>query len=132
MGKGLYNEEKGERVATTLRMTPDEANLVSRLREIRGLQTQQPVVHAAFHRGLLNELADEGVRLYREGMSLTEAAKRVGLTHGELFNHCVDTRVTLVDDPSFLEHTAELGRRLGIPALTKAAEHVIADSLVID
>ena len=129
MAKGKRDEKEDDRVATTLRMTSDEADLVGRLRDLRGLQTQQPVVHSAFRRGLHAELAEEGMRLYRDGMTLSESAKRVGLPYGELFDYAVEQRVTLIDDPSFLEHTAELARRLGLPSLVQAAEKVLAETL---
>lgn len=52
------------------------------------------------------------------------------MPYGQLFDHCVLEHVTLIQDPSFLEHTADLGRTLGIPALTQAAERVLAESLL--
>lgn len=123
-------EKTDPRKATTLRMSSGEAKLVGKLQKLRGLPTEQTVVHGAFVKGLRLELLAEGIRLYREeGLTLAEAAQRAGVPYGELFDRCVVERVTLIDDPSFLEHTAALGRTLGIPALTEAAEHVLAETL---
>jgi len=123
-------QHKEERIATTLRMSRDEARSVERLQKLRGLATDHVVVHAAFAQGLENELVTEGVRLYRrEGLTLAEAARKVGVAYGKLFDHCVSEGVTLIEDPNFLEHTAELGRVLGIPALTQAAQQVISENL---
>lgn len=123
-------EKKEGRIATTLRMSRAEAGLVERLQKLRGQSTDHAVVHAAFARGLQTELVEEGVRFFRqEGLTLAEAARRVGVTYGKLFDRCVTEGVTLIEDPQFLEHTAELGRSLGIPALTQAAERVLAEEL---
>ena len=123
-------EKTDTRKATTLRMSSGEAKLVGKLQKLRGLPTEQTVVHGAFVKGLRLELMAEGIRLYREeGLTLAEAAQRVSVPYGELFDRCVIERVTLIEDPSFLEHTAELGRVLGIPALTQAAERVLAETL---
>jgi len=120
--------KKERRVATTLRMSRTEARLVERLQKLRGETSDHAVVHSAFAQGLQAELVAEGVRLYRqEGLTLAEAAHRVGVTYGKLFDHTVAEGATLIEDPHFLEHTAELGRALGIPALTQAAERVLAD-----
>ena len=122
--------KKDQRIATTLRMSPTEARLVERLQKLRGETTDHAVVHAAFVQGLQAELVDEGVRLYRqEGLTLAQAAQRVGVGYGKLFDHCVAEQVTLIEDPAFLEHTAELGRVLGMPRLTQAAERVLAENL---
>lgn len=104
---------------------------MGRLQKLRGQSTDHAVVHAAFARGLQTELVEEGVRLYQqEGLTLAEAARRVSVTYGKLFDRCVTGGpVTLIEDPQFLEHTAELGRVLGIPALTQAAERVLAEEL---
>lgn len=123
-------EKKEDRVATTLRMSRAEARLVERLQKLRGQPSDHAVVHAAFAQGLQTELVEEGVRLYRqEGLALAEAAQRVGVTYGKLFDRCATGGVSLIDDPHFLEHTAELGRTLGIPALTEAAERVLAEGV---
>lgn len=122
--------KKDPRKATTLRMSGGDARLVEKLQKLRGQTSDQSVIHGALVQGLRAELLTEGVRLYRqEGLTLAEAAKRAGVPYGKLFDHCVVERVTLIEDPSFLEHTAELGRALGIPALTQAAERVLAENL---
>lgn len=111
-----------ERVARTVRMGPEEADLVERLRKLRGLPTQQPVLRSSLARGLREELAEEGVRLYRGGMTLAQAAAAVGMALSELFAYCVANNVVLVQDPNFFSHMAALGRSLNLPALTAAAE----------
>ena len=60
---------------------------------------------------------------------MAQAAQRVGVNYGKLFERCATQQVTLIEDPAFLEHTAELGRALGIPRLTQAAERVLAENL---
>jgi len=121
---------KDTRKATTLRMSSGEAKLVGKLQKLRGQTSDQSVVHGAFAKGLRTELLSEGVKLYREeGRTLIEAATEAGVPYGQLFDHCVLERVTLIQDPSFLEHTADLGRSLGIPTLTLAAERVLAENL---
>ncbi len=113
-----------ERVARTVRMGPGETELVERLRKLRGLPTQQPVLRSSLARGLREELAEEGVRLYRGGMTLAQAATAVGMALSELFAYCVANDVVLVQDPNFFSHMAALGRSLNLPALTAAAEEL--------
>ena len=113
-----------ERVARTVRMGPEEAELVERLRKLRGLPTQQPVLRSSLARGLREEIAEEGVRLYRGGMTLAQAAAAVGMALSELFAYCVANNVVLVQDPNFFSHMAALGRSLNLPALTAAAEEL--------
>lgn len=126
----MAEKRKQDRVATTLRMSRTEARLVERLQKLRGQPTDHAIVHAAFAQGLQTELVEEGVRLYRqEGLTLAEAAQRVGVSYGKLFDHCVGGSVSLIEDPQFLSRTAELGRALGIPALTQAAERILAEEL---
>ena len=113
-----------ERVARTVRMGPEEAELVERLRKLRGLPTQQPVLQSSLARGLREEIAEEGVRLYRRGMTLAQAAAAVGMALSNLFGYCVANNVVLLQDPSFFSHMAALGRSLNLPALTAAAEEL--------
>ena len=113
-----------ERVARTVRMGPEEAELVERLRKLRGLPTQQPVLQSSLARGLREEIAEEGVRLYRRGMTLAQAAAAVGMALSDLFGYCVANNVVLLQDPSFFSHMAALGRSLNLPALTAAAEEL--------
>ncbi len=120
---------KQDRIQTTLRMSRTEARLVERIQRLRNDTSDHAVIHAAFAKGLEGELIAEGIRLYREGLTLEEAARTVGVSYGRLFDHSVAQGVTLIEDPKFLEHTAELGRVLGLPALTKAAESVLAKNL---
>jgi len=122
-------KKKEDRVPTTLRMSQADARLVGKLQRLRHETSDHAVVYSAFSKGLQDELLAEGIRLYREGMTLEEAARAVGIPFGKLFAESVAESVTLVDDPSFLEHTADLGRVLGIPALTTAAERVLAENL---
>jgi hypothetical protein len=110
-------------------MSRTEARLVKKLQELRNVTSDHAVIHAAFAKGLEVELIAEGIRLYREGLTLEEAARTVGVSYGRLFDHSVVERVRLIEDPEFLEHAAELGRILGLPALTKAAENVLAENL---
>lgn len=124
----MAGKKKEERIQTTLRMSRTEARLVEKLQKLRNETSDHAVVHAAFAKGLEGELVAEGVRLYREGLTLEEAARTVGVSYGRLFDYSVAEGVALVEDPKFLEHTAELGRILGIPALTKAAESVLAEN----
>jgi hypothetical protein len=121
--------KKEERVPTTLRMSQADARLVGKLQRLRHETSDHAVVYSAFSKGPQDELLDEGIRMYREGMTLEEAARIVGIPFGKLFGQSVVESVTLVEDPRFLEHTADLGRALGIPALTTAAERVLADNL---
>lgn len=120
--------KKDQRKATTLRMSTGEARLVEKLQKLRGERTDQSVIHAVFVQGLRSELLVEGVRRYRQGATLEEAAREVGLPYGKLFDHCVTEGVTLIQDPNFLEHTAALGRALGLPALSQAAERVLSEN----
>jgi len=110
-------------------MSRTEARLVERIQRLRNDTSDHAVIHAAFAKGLEGELIAEGIRLYREGLTLEEAARTVGVSYGRLFDDSVAQGVTLIEDPKFLEHTAELGRVLGLPALTKAAESVLAKNL---
>ena len=121
--------KNGERVPTTLRMSPADARLVGKLQKLRHETSDHAVVYSAFAKGLQHELLAEGIRLYRDGLTLEEAAHTVGIPFGKLFAHSLAQSVTLIEDPNFLEHTADLGRALGIPALTNAAERVLAENL---
>ncbi len=111
-----------ERVARTVRMEPEESEQVELLRKLRGLSTQQPVLQSSLARGLREELAEEGVRLYRGGMTLAQAAAAVRMPLSELFAYCVEKNIVLVQNPNFFSHMAALGRSLNLPALTAAAE----------
>lgn len=113
-----------ERIARTVRMEPEEAALAERLRQLRGLPTQQPVLQSSLARGLREELAEEGVRLYRSGMTLAQAAAEVRMPLSELFAYCVEKNVVLIQNPTFFSHMAALGRSLNLPALTAAAEEL--------
>ena len=73
---------------------------------------------------LREEIAEEGVRLYRRGMTLAQAAAAVGMALSNLFGYCVANNVVLLQDPSFFSHMAALGRSLNLPALTAAAEEL--------
>ncbi|MBI2983420.1 MAG: hypothetical protein HYY42_04480 [Chloroflexi bacterium] len=111
-------------MARTVRMEPGEAALAERLRQLRGLPTQQPVLQSSLARGLREEIAEEGVRLYHSGKTLAQAAAQVGIPLSELFAHCVEQNVVLVQNPTFYSHMAALGRSLNLPALTAAAEEL--------
>lgn len=113
-----------ERVARTVRMAPEEAEQAELLRKLRGLPTQQPVIRSSLARGLREELAEEGVRLYRGGMTLAQAAAAIRMPLSELFAYCMEKNIVLIQDPSFFSHMAALGRSLGLPALTAAAEEL--------
>ena len=112
------------RIARTVRMSADEAKQVEKLRTLRNLTTQQPVLHDALSRGLRMELAEQGVALYRGGRTLAEAAAEIGMPLSELFDYCVQHDVTLIQNPNFFAHMAALGRSLKLPALTTAAERL--------
>lgn len=128
MGRGTrtakVKAKRIPRVARTVRMEPGEAALAERLRQLRGLPTQQPVLQSSLARGLREEIAEEGVRLYHSGKTLAQAAAQVGIPLSELFAHCVEQNVVLVQNPTFYSHMAALGRSLNLPALTAAAEEL--------
>lgn len=128
MGRTTRTKKVGakriQRVARTVRMAPSEAALAERLRQLRGLPTQQPVLQSSLARGLREEIAEEGVRIYRSGKTLAQAAAQVGLPLSELFAHCVEKNVVLLQDPHFYSHMAALGVSLDLPALTAAAEEL--------
>ena len=129
MGRGTRaaratSKGKSQRIARTVRMSPSEAALAERLRQLRGLPTQQPVLQSSLSRGLREEIAEEGVRLYHAGQTLAQAATQVGLPLSELFAYCVEKNVVLIQNPNFYAHMAALGRSLNLPALTAAAEEL--------
>src|SRR5919197_6786015 len=109
MGRGTRaaratSKGKSQRIARTVRMSPSEAALAERLRQLRGLPTQQPVLQSSLSRGLREEIAEEGVRLYRAGQTLAQAATQVGLALSELFAYCVEKNVVLIQNPNFYAH----------------------------
>ncbi len=112
------------RVARTVRMEPEESERVELLRKLRGLPTQQPVLQSSLARGLREELAEEGVRLYRGGMTLAQSAAAVRMPLSELFAYCVEKNIVLIHNPNFFSHMAALGRSLNLPALTAAADEL--------
>lgn len=112
------------RVARTVRMERGEAEQAELLRKLRGLPTQQPVLQSSLARGLREELAEEGVRLYRGGMTLAQAAAAVHMPLSGLFAYCVEKDVVLIQNPNFFTHMASLGRSLDLPALTAAADEL--------
>lgn len=114
----------GARVARTVRMERGEAEQAELLRKLRGLPTQQPVLQSSLARGLREELAEEGVRLYRGGMTLAQAAAAVHMPLSGLFAYCVEKDVVLIQNPNFFTHMASLGRSLDLPALTAAADEL--------
>jgi hypothetical protein len=105
-------------------MEPEESEQVELLRKLRGLTTQQPVLQSSLARGLREELAEEGVRLYRGGMTLAQAAAAVRMPLSELFAYCVERNVVLIQNPNFFSHMAALGRSLNLPVLTATAEEL--------
>lgn len=121
-----------ERVARTVRMAPAEAEMTERLRKLRGLPTQQPVLQVSLARGLRGELAQEGVRLYQGGTTLAQAAAAVSMPLSELFSYCMEKNIVLIQNPHFFSHMAALGRSLNLPALTAAAEELAREEQRIE
>ncbi|MGH2378350.1 MAG: hypothetical protein ACRDGT_07720 [Candidatus Limnocylindria bacterium] len=137
MGRGermkvAEKAKRSARVARTIRMGPAEAQMTERLRQLRGLSTQQPVLQSSLARGLREEIASEGVRLYQAGMTLAQAAAAVGLPLSELFSYCMEKNIILIQNPNFFAHMAALGRSLNLPALTAAAEELAREEQLVE
>lgn len=117
----------GASIAKTVRISEREERQIERLRESLGTASEQPVLLAALRTGLQEQLLRRTVELQRSGYTVAQAAAEVGLPVEQVFDHFVAERVTLVEDPAFLEHVAELGELFELPELIENARRLAAE-----
>lgn len=130
MGKGLPKTKRHGAAARTplvVRTTAQQETQLAQIRERRELPTQQQAASTALSAGLRTLALEDAVGLYRNGRSLEEAAREVGLPASEVFEHFLRERIPLMENEDALSSLARLARRYQLPTLERAIAQIQQD-----
>lgn len=117
------------RVPLVVRTTPHQEAQLARVRKRRGFPTQQQAASTALTAGLRTLALEDAVGLYRNGRSLEEASREVGLPVSEVFEHFHRERIPLIENEDALDSLARLSRRYELPSLERAVALIQQDLL---
>lgn len=127
MGKGLPKTKRQgatARAALVVRTTAAQDTQLARVRRRRELPTQQQAASTALTAGLRLLALEDAVGLHRNGRSLEEASREVGLPVSEVFEHFLRERVPLMENEDALSSLARLARRYQLPTLERAVAQI--------
>jgi hypothetical protein len=117
MGKGT---PKGRtRAALVVRTTAQQESQLAKVRERREFTSQQQAASAVLTAGLRTVALQDAVELHRNGRSLEEASREVGLPVSEVFDHFVRERIPLMENEDALSSLLQLARRYQLPGLER-------------
>lgn len=125
-GKGapkMKRQGASTRTPLMVRTTPQQGTQLANVRRRREFSTQQQAASVVLSAGLRAVALQDAAELYRNGRSLDEAAREVGLPVGEVFEHFLRERIPLMENEDALNSLARLARRYHLPTL----ERVVAE-----